>query len=65
MRNKYKSLYLNVYDKAWIAKKYREKTEMYTKNQKRLELQQRFPLTYNGPRNLDSSCKQKNCNFVV
>lgn len=47
------SLYSNVYDKLWMKNKYNLYIRMYTKNQKRLELQKRFPLSDTQKREID------------
>ncbi len=47
------TLYSNAYDKIWMLEKYKYSVKKYTKNQKRLELQKRFPLSVEQKKQID------------
>lgn len=50
---KLQSIYSNIYDKLWMRNKYKKYVGFYQKNQQRLELQKRFPLTAEQKKQID------------
>lgn len=46
-------VYSNVYDKLWMKNKYNLYIKMYTKNPKRLELQNKYPLSDSQKKQID------------
>jgi len=47
------SIYSNVYDKLWMRSKYKIMVDKYTKNQNRIELQKKFPLSTEQKKQID------------